>query len=108
MYDAADFFNETNQPDKVVEPKMSSPRRNSHERVRRPNVRPIQRYGGFTALGVEKENPTLARNSPGANNFKLYIFVWMKRVDDSESFVVKILEGCSCIGWLSKGLNVGE
>ena len=107
MHDAADFSHETNQPDKVVEPKMSSPRRNSHERVRRPNVRPIQRNGRFTALGVEKENPTLARNSPDANNFKLYIFVRMKRMDDSESFVVKILKGCSCVGWLLKGLNGG-
>ena len=95
MYDAADFFHETNQPDKVVEPEMSSPQRNSHEGVRRPNVRPNQRHGGFAALGIEKEDPTLARNSPDANNFKPYISIRMKRVDDSKCFFVKILEGCS-------------
>jgi hypothetical protein len=48
-------------------------------------------------LRVEKENTTLTRYSPYVIYFKLAISIWMKRVDDPEGFVVKVLLGCSCM-----------
>jgi hypothetical protein len=55
----------------------------------------MKRYGRFASLRVKKENTTLTWQSPYAIYFKLDIFVWMKRVNDPEGFVVKVLLGCS-------------
>jgi hypothetical protein len=60
-----------------------------------PDVRPVKRYGRFAALRVEKENTTLICNSLYVIYFKFDISVWMKRMNDTEGFVIKILMGRS-------------
>jgi hypothetical protein len=55
----------------------------------------MKRYGRSAALRVVKENTTLTWQSPNVFYFKLDIFVWMKRVNDPEGFVVKVFLGCS-------------
>jgi hypothetical protein len=91
------FFNKANQTEKVFDAEECSPSRDGNEWVLWCNVRPTKWYRRFAPLRVEKENTTLTRYSPYVIYFKLAISIWMKRVDDPEGFVVKVLLGCSCM-----------
>jgi hypothetical protein len=55
----------------------------------------MKRHGRSASLRVKKENTTLTWQPPYAFYLKLDISVWMKRMNDPEGFVVKILLGCS-------------
>jgi hypothetical protein len=92
---AAYFPDKTNQTQKVFDSKKGASRRNSHEWIPRPDVRPVKRYGRFAPLGVKKENTALIGNSLYLIYFEFDISVWMKRMNDPEGFAIKILMGRS-------------
>jgi hypothetical protein len=89
------FLDKSNQTEKVFDSEKCSSRRDGDKWILWPDVRPLQRHGRFASLGVQKEDTTLARQLPYAVNLKLDISEWMKRVNDPECFVAKILLGCS-------------
>ena len=89
------FCNEANQTDKVFDPEKRAPSRDGDEWILWPNDRPLKWHRGFTSFRVNKENTVLIRKSSYAIDFKLNITIWMKRVNDLEGFVVKVLIGCS-------------
>jgi hypothetical protein len=88
-------LNKTNQTEKVFDSEKGASSRDCNEWILWSNVRPTKRYGRFAPLRVEKENTTRAWQSSYVIYFKLDISVWMKRVNDPEGFVVKILMGRS-------------
>jgi hypothetical protein len=55
----------------------------------------VKGNGGFAPFRVNKENTMLICQSPYAIDFKLNITVWVKRVNDTEGSVVKVLIGRS-------------
>jgi hypothetical protein len=89
------FPNQADQTKKVFDSEKCSPSRDNHEWILWSNVRPIKRYGRSAPFRVEKENTALTGQSPYVIYFKLDIPVWMKRVNDPEGFIVKVLVGCS-------------
>jgi hypothetical protein len=89
------FLDKSNQTKKVFDSEMCASRRDGNEWILWPDVRPLQRHGRFASLGIQKEDTTLARQLPYAVNLKLDISVWMKRVNDLECLIAKILLGCS-------------
>ena len=89
------FPDKSNQTEEVFDSEKCPSCRDGDKWILWPDVRPLQRHRGFAPLGVQEEDTTLARQLPYAVKLKLDISEWMKRVNDSEGFVVKILLGCS-------------
>jgi hypothetical protein len=89
------FLYETNQIQKVFDPKKGASSRNNDKWIFRPDVRPMQRYGRSAPFGVIKENTTPTCDSSYAFDFKFDISIGMEGMDDSEAFVVKVLMGRS-------------
>ena len=69
--------------------------RDSGKGILRPNVRPMEGNGGFSSFRIYKENTMLIGKSPYAIDFKFNVTIWVKRVDDTEGYGVKVLIGCS-------------
>src|SRR5210317_310847 len=89
------FSNKTNQTEKIFDSKKCASSRNSDKWILWPDVRPVKRYGRFATLRVEKENTTLICNSLYVIYFKFDISVWVKRMNDTEGFAIKLLMGRS-------------
>ena len=100
----SDFTEKTRQSEEILDSEQCPFTRKEDERVRRCNIRPVQRNGRLAPIGIEKEDATLAWQSPYFHCFELDIPIWVEWVGNSEGLMSQILLGCSektlwWIGW---------
>ena len=91
----SDFTEKTRQSEEILDSEQCAFTREEDERVRRCNIRPVQRNGRLTPIGIEKEDATLVWQSPYFYCLELDISIRMEWVGNPEGFMSQILLGCS-------------
>ena len=91
----SDFTEKTRQSEEILDSEQCAFTREEDEWVRRCNIRPVQRNGRLTPIGIEKEDATLIWQSPYFYCLKLDISIGVEWVGNSEGLMSQILLGCS-------------
>ena len=92
---SSDCTEKTRQSEEIFDSEQRAFTREEDERIRRCNIRPVQRNGRLAPIGIEKEDATLGWQSPYFHCLELDISIGVEWVGNSEGLMSQILLGCS-------------